>query len=301
MSEPKHLFDGMYVFTQVVELGNFSAAAEKLGSSTSYISKEVTKLEKRIGIRLLQRTTRTLNLTEEGKVFHLHCQQIVADAQQTLDLLHHQKATPTGTLKISCPVTLGNRYLQPIISQYLHQFPKVKLDIELNDRHVDVVQGGYDLVIRATKQLDDSTLVCKKISQFKGIVIASPQYLAKHGTPNSPEELKQHRCICYSNLKQPNRWSFTDKHGKTTTVEVPDYINCTSAEMELAMTIDHHGICMLPEFVIKDEIIQGKLVTLFNDYQQVQIDVFAIYPSKRFLSAKVRAFIDLMSQMMPNN
>ncbi|GIU49460.1 MULTISPECIES: LysR family transcriptional regulator [Shewanella] len=294
------LFDGVVIFTQVIESGSFSEAAEKTGHSTSFISKAITKLEQRLKTRLLHRTTRSLSLTPEGKLFHQQCVQMVADAEQAVVMLDSNQQTPTGTLKISCPVTFGLQYLQPILSIYMNLYPQIKLDIDFSDRHVDLVQDGYDLAIRATQQLDDSSLICKRISQFHAYTIATPAYLAKHGTPLTPEDLITHQCICYSNLKQPNRWVFEHSQKDTITIDVPQVIACNNADMELAMVLDGHGISRLPSFYLTKALAKNKLTVLFQDYHQPEVDIYAIYPSRKHLTPKVRCFIDLLVEHMPS-
>ena len=298
--DPK-LFDGIVIFTQVIEAGSFSVAAEKTGHSTSHISKVVTKLEQRLQTRLLHRSTRSLSLTPEGKLFHQQCVQIVKDAEQAVAMLDSSLQAPTGTLKISCPVTLGLQHLQPILSLYMRLYPLIKLDIDFSDRHVDLIQDGYDLAIRATQQLDDSNLICKRISRFHAHVIATPTYLAKHGTPQSPEDLITHQCICYTNLKHPSRWAFEHPEKETVTVEVPQVIGCNNADMELAMVLDDHGISRLPSFYLTKALAQKQLTILFTDYVQPDVDIYAVYPSRKHLTPKVRSFIDLLVEHMPAN
>lgn len=287
------LFDGVMVFTQVVKMGGFSAAAELMGHSTSYISKEVNKLEERLGVRLLNRTTRSIGLTPEGKAYYQECQQLVADAEQAVSMLNQHEVAPKGTLRISTPVGFGNKYLQPILAKYMQLYPNVNLDLDLNDRKVDVVAEGYDLAIRASLQLEESSLICRKVFSCKGYIVASPSYLSKYGRPHHPRELSHHNCLCYSNHKSPNKWQFNDKEGKPYIVDVRQKVVCNSAEMELALVLDDIGICRLPMFYMEEEIASGKLAVLFEDHPTPQIDVFVVYPSRKHLSPKVRAFIDL--------
>ena len=208
MTANTKLFDGIVIFTHVVNSGGFSAAAELTGHSTSYISKEINKLEARLGVRLLNRTTRSISLTPEGELYFQQCQQLVFDAESTVGEITSSHVNPKGMLKISCPVSFGLGHLQPILSEYMSMYPEVQLHMDFNDRKVDVVQDGYDLVIRATRDLDESSLVCRKIYQAKAYTVASPAYLRKHGRPEHPEELVNHACICYSNHKTPTRWIY---------------------------------------------------------------------------------------------
>ena len=294
------LFDGVVIFTQVVNFGSFSKTAEITGHSNSYISKEISKLEKRLSARLLNRTTRSLSLTAEGQVYFEQCQQMVADAQDALALLNLNNIAPKGKFKISCPVAFAQGYLKDVLFEYMELYPDVQLELDLNDRRVDLVQGGFDLVIRATDQLEESSLICKKIYKSKGYTVASKGYLARYGTPTKPEELVNHHCLCYSNLKKPTHWKYVNKNKKEVTVDVKCAVLCNSADMELAMVLNNQGICRLPEFAMEKEMQSGKLEILFPDYIPADINVYAVYPSRQHLSPKVRCFIDLLSKRMPS-
>jgi DNA-binding transcriptional LysR family regulator len=300
MTNNTKLFDGIVIFTQVVNCRGFSAAAEKTGHSTSYISKEINKLESRLGVRLLNRTTRSISLTPEGDAYFQQCQQMVIDAEQALGELNQNQETIKGVLKISCPVSFGLNYIQPILSDFLKRYPLMTLDIDFNDRHVDVVQDGFDLVIRATQNLDESSLICRKIFQSKGVTVASRGYLEKHGRPTKPEQLVDHDCLCYSNLKTPNKWDYRTLNNKLVSVDVKQKLLCNSAQLELAMAIDGHGILRIPEFALEDSLKKHKLEVLFQDYQEKNIDVFVVYPSRKHLSPKIRSFIDFIASELPN-
>ncbi len=294
------LFDGVVIFTQVITCGSFTAAAESTGHSSSYISKEINKLEMRLGVRLLNRTTRTLSLTPEGKRYFEQCQQMVFDAQDAQSLLHQSNISPKGIFRLSCPASFAHGYMQDILAEYLHLYPEVQLELDINDRHVDLIQDGFDLVIRATTQLEESSLICRKIYKSKIQTVATKSYLKRWGRPKTPEELKDHQCICYSNLKTPNRWQYQDSNGKNTYIDVHSKVLCNSSQMELAMVMAGQGICRLPAFTMQSELDGGKLEILFSDYLEQEVSVYAIYPSRKHLSPKVRCFIDLLTQQMPN-
>ena len=299
MTSNVNLFDGVVVFYHVVNCQGFSAAAEKTGHSASYISKEINRLEARLGVRLLNRTTRTISLTPEGKAYFQQCQQLIHDAELSLGELNQSQITAKGLIKISCPVSFGLNYLQPILSKFLKKFPQVTLEVDFNDRQVNVIEEGFDLVIRATNKLDESSLVCRKVLKSKGVTVASPAYLTEYGTPTHPAELRQHACLCYANLKMPSRWKYLTFEGKEITVEVGEAILCNSANFELAMAKAGHGICRLPAFELEDAIENGTLVEIFSNFQQPVIDVYAIYPSRKYLLPKIRIFIDFLVQEMP--
>jgi len=294
MTTDTKIFDGIVMFTQVVNAGSFGKAAEAVGHTTSYVSKEITKLEKRLGVRLLNRTTRSLSLTPEGQAYFQQCQQMVSDAEQATAIINQQNLEPRGILKISCPVGFGLGYLQPILSKYMSLYPDVSLELDLNDSKVDVVQDGFDLVIRATMQLEDSSLIYRKIYSCDALIVATKDYLNKHGRPTKPAELAGHNCICYSNHKSPSRWTFVDKQGKKTEVNVHAKITSNSSQMEMAMVKDGHGIVMMPAFNMQDMLKNDEVELLFDDYKPHKIDVFAVYASRKHLSPKVRRLIDLL-------
>jgi DNA-binding transcriptional LysR family regulator len=300
MTSNTKLFDGIVIFTHVVNCRGFSAAAEKTGHSTSYISKEINKLEARLGVRLLNRTTRSISLTPEGEAYFQQCQQMVIDAEQALGELNQHQETIKGVLKISCPVSFGLNYLQPVLSRFLKQYPFITLDIDFNDRQVDVVQDGFDLVIRATQQLEESSLICRRIFQSKSVTVASREYLKKFGRPSKPQQLSEHNCLCYSNLRLPHKWVYKSGDNKTITVDVKSKLLCNSAQLELKMALDGHGVVRLPEFALEGTVRNNQLEVLFDDYQEYAIDVFVVYPSRKYLSPKIRCFIDFIVNALPN-
>lgn len=293
------LFDGVVIFTQVVNCGSFSAAAELTGHSNSYISKEISKLEARLSVRLLNRTTRSLSLTPEGKIYFEQCQQMVFDAQDAIARLNQSNVKPKGKFKISCPVAFAQGYLQTILFEYMALYPDIQLELDLNDRRVDLVQDGFDLVIRATEQLEGSSLICRKIYSCKAYTIASSDYLKRFGRPSKPEQLTKHQCLCYSNLKKPTRWYYRGQSEEEFFVDVNCKVLCNSAQMELAMVLAGQGICRLPEFAMECALKNNSIEVLFADYPTPEVNVYAVYPSRKHLSPKVRCFIDLLTQRMP--
>ncbi|NOH78369.1 LysR family transcriptional regulator [Vibrio sp. RE86] len=292
VSAKTDLLDGIVIFVEVVNSGSFTNAAQATLHSTSYISKEINKLESRLGVRLLQRTTRTLKLTPEGKEFYARCQQIIDDAVTAENLVSGSQREPQGTLRISCPVSFGLTKLQPVLVQFAQQFPKVQLDVDINDRMVDVIDEGFDIVIRASEAMDDSSLISRKLCSSFGVTVASPQYLKDYGTPSHPSELESHRVITYSLSKQPHKWVYQERNGEPIEVLTTARMITNSPQLELAMCKAGQGITRLPRDHINDEFEQGSLIELFPDFPPLQLPIYLVYPSKKHLSAKVRAFID---------
>jgi DNA-binding transcriptional LysR family regulator len=286
------LLDGMVIFTEVVNSGSFTQAASNSGHSTSYISKEINKLEARLGVRLMQRTTRSLKLTAEGEVYFQHCQQIIDDAEQAQSIVSGAQAEPQGTLRISCPTSFTMARLQHIFSDFITQHPKINLEIDLSNHKVDLIAERFDIAIRASRQLDDSSLISRTIYSTDDVVVAAPSYLQHFGTPTTVMELENHSAITYSNSKQPDVWSFINPQGETETIKVSSRIQTNSSELEISLCIAGHGVMLMPRFNLKGEIERGELVELLTEYQRPEISVYVVYPSRKHMSAKVRSFID---------
>jgi len=299
MAFDSQLLDGMVIFVEVVNSGSFTQAALTSGHSTSYISKEISKLEARVGVRLMQRTTRSLSLTPEGEVYFQQCQQIIDDAQQAQNIISGGQAQPKGTLRISCPTSFAMAKMQTLFSDFINLYPEVNLEIDLNNRKVDMIADGFDVLIRASQQLDDSSLISRKVFSSEGIVIASPSYLEKYGTPQTVEELTQHQAITYSHLKNPSLWHFTNQEGQVESVQMKSRVQTNSSELEISLCVAGHGVMLMPRFNLNGEIERGELVELLTEYQRPEINVYVVYPSRKHMSAKVRSFIDFVSSRLP--
>lgn len=286
------LLDGIAVFVEVINSGSFTAAARTVGHSTSYVSKEITRLEKRLGSRLLNRTTRTISLTDAGRAYYERCNQIVIDAKNAECSINQMQETPGGLLRISVPGSFGSKYLLDVLPQFMHQYPEVKLEVEFNDRLIDVVAEGYDVVIRVG-EIKDTSLVARKFTSSRGVVVASPDYIKRKGCPKQAEDLAQHDCIAYSLLPTPTHWDFYKK-GVRSSVTVDPRVMCNSAAIEVAMVAQGIGITRLPLFTCEPEVASGDLKIILEDYDQIKFDVYAVYPHRQYLTAKVRVFVDFV-------
>lgn len=286
------LLDGIAVFVGVINAGSFTAAAHALGHSTSYVSKEVTRLEKRLGSRLLNRTTRTISLTDAGRAYYERCNQIVIDAENAERSINQLQEVPSGLLRINAPVSFGSQYLLNVLSQFMHRYPEVKLEVEFNDRLIDVVAEGYDVVIRVG-EIKDTNLVARKFTSSKAVVVASPDYIKRKGCPKKAEDLAQHDCIAYSLLPTPTQWDFY-KDGVRSSVTVEPRAMCNNAAIEVAMLLQGIGITRIPLFTCEQEVANGDLQIILDDYDPMKLDVFAVYPHRQYLTAKVRAFVDFV-------
>jgi len=287
-----NLLDGVAVFVETINAGSFTAAAHALGHSTSYVSKTITRLEKRLGSRLLNRTTRTLSLTDAGRAYFDRCDQIVIDAENAERSINQLQEKPSGLLRINAPVSFGSKYLLDVFAQFMHRYPEVKLEIEFNDRLIDVVAEGYDVVIRVG-EIKDSNLVARKFTSSHSVVVASPDYLKRKGCPQQAEDLVNHDCVAYSLLPTPTQWVFY-KDGLRSSTTVEPRAMCNSAEIEVAMVLQGIGITCLPLFTCEKEVANGKLQIILDDYDRLQYDIFAVYPHRQYLTAKVRVFVDFL-------
>ncbi len=286
------LLNGVAVFVGVINAGSFTAAAQALGHSTSYVSKEITRLEKRLGSRLLNRTTRTISLTDAGRAYYERCSQIVIDAENAERSIGQLQDNPKGLLRVNAPVSFGSIYLLDHLSEFLKRFPDITLEVEFNDRMIDVVAEGYDVVIRAG-QIQDSNLVARKFTTSKSIVVASPAYFKNNGRPETVSELEHHACLAYSLIPNPTLWEFM-KDGNRTVVKVTPRLMCNNAAVEVAMAVNGVGIGRIPLFCCEQEIAEGALEVILDDYEQPEIGVYAVYPHRQYLTAKVRAFVDFL-------
>ncbi|MEM9572149.1 MAG: LysR family transcriptional regulator [Pseudomonadota bacterium] len=289
------LLDGMVIFASVVEAGAFGAAGKRLGHSASHISKSVAALEQRLGVRLLNRTTRSVSLTDDGRAYYERCRIILDVAEEASMLAEQRHAQPAGKLRLTAPVSFGLSHLSEMLPKFMDRHPDVTLDVELNDRMIDLVAEGFDLAIRVG-ELGDSSLISTRLANTRGVVVAAPSYWDQHGRPESPADLQRHVCISYSNLGTPNKWTFAAPSGQIETVTVPIKALCNSAELETAFAVAGKGVTRLPAFTCQRELAEGELEIVLEDYENPPIGIFAVYPHRAHLSMKVRAMVDFLKQ-----
>lgn len=302
MTVNSKLLDGIVIFVEVINAGSFTKTADNTGHSTSYISKEISKLEDRLGTRLINRTTRSISLTPEGELFFQQCQQIVEDAQSAELSINQKQQDPKGTLKISCPTSFSLPHLNAVFTTFLTAYPKINLVLDVSGKKVDVVADGFDVVIRATQTLEDSSLISRLLINSHGVTVASPQYLAEYGTPKHPSELSQHKIINYSYAKNPKTWHYTAKNGEKIAVPIESRVMANNSEMEIALVTAGQGITRMPKFNLSDKLASGELVTLFDGYELMPINIYLVYASRKHMSAKVRCFIDFaIKELAPLN
>ena len=284
----------MNVFTHVVANGSFTGAAEKLGMTRAGVSKSVMQLEKQLGARLLNRTTRRVGPTEVGLAYYERCQAILADvdeAERAVSSLHDE---PRGRLRINAPMSFGMLHLTGPVTDFMARFPEVKVQLIMNDRQVDVIDGGFDLGIRIGA-LADSSLIARRIATSHGALCAAPAYLAEHGEPQHPNDLKDHACLTYGHLATAVRWDFEGPGGDAS-VTIDGRLCVNNGDVLRNAALRGQGIVMLPTFIVGPDLKSGRLVKLMTDWSRPASDISVIYPPHRFLSAKVRVFIDFLAQ-----
>ena len=287
----------MAVFAAVVELGGFTAAARELGLSKSAVSKQVARLEGRLGTRLLQRTTRRLSPTEAGAVFHEGCQRALAEAAAAEAAVTHLAGAVRGRLRINAPMSFGVQHLSPLLSGFMARYPELELEVGLNDRLVDLVEEGYDLGVRIG-HLESSSLVARRLAPIRRAICASPDYLARHGRPETPEALARHRCLIYSNLESPRVWRFHGPGGSRR-VTVAGPLESNNGDVLADAAVAGCGIACLPAFILCDALADGRLVELLTDWRDSGAPaLYAVYPARRHLAPKVRAFVDYLAEQI---
>ena len=282
------------VFVRVVDSGSFTAAAGRLDISKSVVSKYVTRLEDQLGARLLNRTTRRLSLTEVGRVFYERSRrglEDIEDAKQAVSLL---QGKPRGTLRVNVPMSFGILHVAPALPEFQRLYPELNVDMNLDDRKVDVIEEGFDVSVRISN-LPDSSLIAKRIAPCKHAIVATPTYLAKHGTPHLPDDLRDHKIISYRYQESALEWHFKTPDQKPLSVTVSGSMTMNNSLAIREAVLENVGITRTPTFVVGKDIHEGRLVPLLTKYECFQVQIYVVYPQRKHLSPKVRAFVDFLA------
>lgn len=287
-------FQEMQSFAAVVEAGSFVRAADALDTSKAAVSRHVAELEQRLGVRLLNRTTRKLSLTDDGQAFYNRCVDILAMIADAESELTSRSGEASGLVRVSVPVTLGILYLASLWGVFLRKNPKVTLDVVLSDRVVDLVEEGYDLAIRIS-QSPHPTLIARKLATTRMVLCASPQYLKRRGTPKRIEDLAQHDVISYSYWLSRDEWQFTGPDGAVS-VKTHPRIHANSGDTCRAAALEHQGIILQPTFLVHEDLRSGKLKELLPEYKAVELGVYALYTSRKQLPLKLRHLLDFLAE-----
>ncbi len=282
-------------FVEVVTQGSFTRAAEKLGVSKSYVSKQIAVLEDNLGVRLLNRTTRKIATTDAGQAFYERARRILDDVDEAQRSVMQLNTAPRGVLRMSAPMSFGLQFVTPIVAKFMCANPELNVDLDFSDREVDVIDEGFDLVIRIG-QLADSSFIARKVAPVRLVTCASPDYLAKNGTPRTPSDLSHHECLHYTYQSSPSAWRFESESGETVHVAVSGRMKANNGIALLEASRLGIGISVLPDFIANEDLAQGTLVEILNDWTPGERAIWALYPHNRHLSAKVRLFIDFLAE-----
>jgi DNA-binding transcriptional LysR family regulator len=284
-------FAAMAVFVQVVEQGSFARAAERLSMSTSAVSRHVAELEAHLGARLLNRTTRKLSLTEPGQAFLQRAVQLLADVEEAEAVVSSATLEPRGTIRMTAPIAFGERHLAPAIADFITRHPAVRFDLDLSDRIVDIVDEGFDLAVRIGAP-GSQALIARRIGATQLVCCASPGYLARHGAPATPDDLARHHCLAYAYLPVRDTWRFRDAAGNDRVARIGGPVHANNGRFLAALAAEDVGVTLEPDFIVGEAIRAGRLVALLPGFTPPESTIYAVYPSRRHLSGKVRAFVD---------
>jgi DNA-binding transcriptional LysR family regulator len=281
------------VFTRVVDQGSFTGGAKLLGMPKSSVSRSIARLEERLNARLLQRSTRQVNLTEVGRRYYEQCRRIIQELEAANAMVEGFQSAPAGTLRISAPIILGQAFLGPIVSNYLHRYPGTRCFVELSNRSVDLIEEGFDLAIRVGT-LPDSSLRQQWLGQTNTGLYASSAYLKQNGVPRLPNDLLKHSLLDYGASDRESKWRL-QKGDRVIEIEVTAKLFSNDIVVLREAALRGHGITRLPIFSAHQEVIAGNLKLILPDWQAPQVDITVVYPSHKSLSPSVRAFIDLVA------
>lgn len=284
---------GIVAFVRTAETLSFVAAGRVLGVSASAVGKNVAKLEQTMGVRLFHRSTRRVSLTAEGALFYERCRRILDDLQDAEAMLSHAAQTPRGKLRVSLP-TIGYRFLLPVLPAFSALYPEIEVDLDFNDRLVDVIEEGFDAVIRSG-DLPDSRLVSKRLGPFRFVLCASPSYLEQSGVPETPDDLEHHRCIRFRfpTSGKLQEWSLSND-AINLEPRLQTALTCNNMEALQAAAIGGFGIAYMPDFLVQEAIRSGALETMLDDYLVKPGQFWVLWPSSRHLSPKLRVFVDFL-------
>jgi DNA-binding transcriptional LysR family regulator len=289
-------FEEMRVFSAVVDAGSFVGASTALDMSKAAVSRYVGELESRLGVRLLHRTTRKLSLTPEGEVFHARCRELLGGVDEAEAEITSRSGEASGVLRINVPFSFGLLHLAPLWVEFMAQHPKVTLDVTLADRVVDLVEEGFDLAVRIAR-LPNSSLVSRPLSSTRMVLCASPAYLESRGSPSHPSDLASHDVLAYSLFSMGDQWEFTGSQEGTervVSVKVTPRMRTNSGDTCRVAALRHQGIVLQPTFLVGPDLLAGTLVEVMPAWRSIELGVYAVYPTRKFVSPMVRLMIEFL-------
>ena len=284
----------MAVFARVVGAGSLSAAARELGLSPALVSRRLAALESRLGVRLINRTTRSLHLTDDGATYYEACARVLADIEEADATVSAGRVEPRGALRVALPASFGLQHIAPLVPRFAERYPQVQLALSLSDRTVNLIEEGFDLAVRIA-HLEDSSLTARKLAPNRRVVCASPAYLARHGTPRTPDELQRHNCLTTTDFAM--NWDYKGPDGKPGSVRVTGRYACDSWEVLREWARAGLGVALKSTWDVHRLLAEGELVEVCPGYTfHSDVAIYAVYPSRRFLPAKTRVFIEFLAE-----
>ncbi len=289
----------LFYFSQVVDQGGFSAAARVLDIPKSRLSRRISQLEERLGVRLLQRTTRRLRLTTAGERYLHYCREMTASARAAEEAMRQLQTQPSGPVVVSCPISIAQQLLAPLLPEFMDTWPEVSIQMLATNRRVDLINEGVDLALRVRTKLDtDAELVVRQLGAASGTLVASPAYLQRHGAPDTPEDLVHHMTLSFNDPQTEVVWSLHNGEGKEREITVAPRLCCNDFIVLTEAAVRGRGIALLPSVATQAELRRGELVPVLPDWRSPEGIVHCIYPSRRGMIPAVRAFLDFLFERL---
>ena len=288
--------EAMHLFVLVAELGSFGKAAEQSDLSPSAVTRQIARLEAHLGVKLLARSTRHVSLTSAGAEYLTKCREILGLVRKSEAEISAQRTLPSGTIRISLPMSFGIARLAPLLNDFSQHYPRVSLDMHLTDRHVNLVEEGVDVAIRVTRALDVNDVV-RKLATSRSVVVVAPEYLARHGRPDHPTDLQSHECLMYSGATAGAKWQFM-LNNQVCSVPVNGPIQANNGDVLMQAATRGLGIAHLPEFIVGDRLAAGELVEILADYAMPQLGIYAVLPSNRHIPQRIKLLMDFIGKRL---
>lgn len=281
------------VFRYAAELGSFAATSRHLDISPAAVSKNIGELEEHLAVQLFHRTTRRISLTEAGALYYERIVRVLDDLEEADDVLRATQDIPRGLLRVSAPMTVTLTCLSLAMPKFLSRYPEVSLDLHLDDRRVDIIDQGFDIALRGSDKLEDSSLIARELMTLVHVVCGAPSYFEQYGRPTVPEDLANHRCIQFSLSGHANVWTFTNGD-RSVSIPIKGRYKVTSSLAVRDALRAGFGLSLIPWIYVREDLEQGCLLTVLDDWLPDKTTLYAVYPSKRYVSSKVRAFLDFL-------
>jgi len=279
--------ESLKVLKAVVEEGSFTAASKRLGLTVARISKSIERLELELNTKLLVRSTRHMQLTNSGERCYRHAIQLIEQWRELTDELTETQSKLRGKLKISVPMSWGLCVFSEVLAKFMAKYSQISIDVHMSDQHVNVIEGEYDLVLRLTTKLEDSSLLCKRLKTYKFIACASSEYLVKHRKPLVPEDLKSHSCLVYSQSRGRQKWVFSKKE-KEISIYVEPHLQSNNSTLFREALLAHQGIALIPEFIVSSEITSGELIPVLTDYSTQELNLYSLRPVDHMIPMRLK-------------